>query len=175
MEIIVPFTGGGGREVLDVFGLRSIPVWHPVEGEPSVGLMSPGLLMVWTVFVCWNWAGHTQPVPVCGGSWGTLVLWAHWFSSHCFALLFPVARDDVERQARVWLSSESKAVSGEMEAGFSGSRQPCLFLGSRRTRGAVSLSWTLVWTLLCVCSIEGKCSEVKERRPFKSTHEMSDF
>lgn len=127
MGIIVPFTGGWGGGVFDMFGLMSTLAWHPVEGR--------AFYLSWWALVSWyEWplfaeieqGIHNQSLWMEGSSWGPLVLWAHQLSSHCFGLLFPVARNGVERQARVWLSLEYKVMSGEMEDGFSGSWQPSL-------------------------------------------------
>lgn len=121
MGVVVPFSGGEGREVFDWrFRLKSTPVYILLRETPSVwvvehwssrGFNGPCLLKLFRV-----------PRASCpdGCSWGLRGLWAHEFSSDCFGLVLTTARDGVERQARVWLVLECKVMSGETEDGFPG-------------------------------------------------------
>lgn len=150
----------------------SIPAWHPVE-KRAFGLGWRALVPSWCgwpVFAEIDQAIHSQSlwVDARGDPF-------HWISSNCFGLLLTMARDGVERQARVWLSLESKVTSGEMEGGFPGSWQPSVYfwlpgecLGQFHWAGALcGPCW------VCITS-RGECSEVKKQHPFHYTYLISD-
>lgn len=156
MGIIVPFTGRGGREAFDWHGwLDGHTCMASYWGESLLfGLMSPCLLKVWMAFVCWNWAGHTEPVSVglvetpCPVSLSALIalLWLAVDCSQGWCGKTSQGLIILGEQGNVW--RDGRRVLWE-PAAF------CLFLGSRRMRGAVSLSWLLSGPC-CVCYIAGE-------------------
>lgn len=165
MGVIVPFSGGEGREVFDWrFRLKSIPVCILLRETPSVcvvehwspcGFNGPCLLQLYIAH---------RASCLCGRSWGPFGLWAHQFSSDCFGLVLTTARDGVERQARIWLVLECKVMPGETEDGFPRCWEPSEYLGQSPWAPCMALAecmllqGILMQTWLCVHYIKGKCS-----------------
>lgn len=83
-----------------------------------------------------------------GHSWGPLALWVHQVSSDCFGLVLTIARIDVKRQTRVWLSLGCKIMSGETEVGF-----PGCWLSSVYSSGFKVNTWQYSWA----GSLDGHC------------------
>lgn len=152
MGVIVPFTGGEGREVFDWcfwFNVHTCKAacWG---GLLVFGLMSAGLLKVWMALACWELTGHTQPVLVGRRSWGPLALWTRQFSSDCFdysqdwcrktsqCLVIPGVQDNVRR--------DRSGVPWALAVFY-------LFIWVPGEYLAVSLSWTL----LSVCFRASLC------------------
>lgn len=167
MGVVVPFSGGEGREVFDWrFRLRSIPVCILLRETPSVWVvehLSPhgfnGLCLLKL---------YRVPRASCPGgrSWGPLGLWAHQFSSDCFGLVLTTARGWCRKisqglvssgvQGNVWRHRRwGSPHAGSLLStwGRLPELHPCMALAE-----CMLLRGIPVQTWLCVRYIKGKCS-----------------